>query len=51
MRLDGQEKQMQCHSHPVGHGIKCNETQWSRKTMQCHSHTVGHAIKCNETGC
>ena len=23
---------MQCHSHPVGHGMKCNETAWSRKT-------------------
>ena len=32
MRLDGQEKQMQCHSHTVGHEMKCNETGWSRKT-------------------
>ena len=32
MRLHDKEKQMQCHSLPVGHGMKCNETAWQRKT-------------------
>ena len=31
MRLDGQEKQMQCYSLSVGHGMS-NETGWARKT-------------------
>ena len=26
MRLEGQEKQMQCHSLADVHGMKCNET-------------------------
>ena len=32
MRLDGQEKQMLCHSLAVGHEMKYKEIRCSRKT-------------------
>ena len=31
MRLHCKEKQMQCHSHTVGHGMTCNEIEWWRQ--------------------
>ena len=31
IKLHGKENQMQCYSHPVGCGMKCNETAWERK--------------------
>ena len=50
MRLHSREKQIQCHSHPVDHRMKCNETVHGQETqLQYHSHAVDHGMQCNET--
>jgi hypothetical protein len=47
MRLLGRKKG-HCHSHTVGHGMRCDETAGQKKG-HCHSLAVGHVMRCDET--
>lgn len=39
---------MQCHSHAIGHGGRCDKRGFQKYTTQCYSHTGSHSRTCNE---